>query len=53
MKKFYVRPESTVEEISLTDLLAESPNVGIDPTKSVDAGYIESRSSRNLWDDEE
>ena len=40
-------------KIKTMSMLAGSPDAYIDPTKSVDAGDVESRRGRRDWDDED
>ena len=43
MKKTYINPETEVVLIATQQMLASSPNAGLNPSGSVDAGSIESR----------
>ena len=51
MKKSYQRPESMVVRIDMVSMIAESPNVNINPNASVNAGDVESREY-DEWDDD-
>jgi hypothetical protein len=44
MKKIYLKPELEIVKIHMTNMLAASPNAGLDPSQSVNAGSIDSRS---------
>ena len=52
MKKTYLKPETIVNMLHMENmLLAGSPKAGVDPSKNVNAGSIESRGGSD-WDDE-
>lgn len=55
MKKAYQSPETEVVNVVMESMMAGSvgtPDAGIDPEGSVNAGSIESRRN-SLWDDDE
>ena len=55
MKKTYMKPESTVTIIHMSNAILENstPYVLIDKDGSVDAGSVDSRRGGSLWDDDE
>ena len=55
MKKTYINPTMTIVKIKTRSLLNDvsQPGVSISKSGAVDAGEVESRSSRSIWDDEE
>lgn len=45
MKKIYLKPEFEVIKIQMSNMLAASPNAGLDPTQpEVDPGSIDARA---------
>ena len=52
MKKNYISPDTIEMKIQLSHLITTSdPDVIVDPQGSVDAGSVESRRQRDMWDD--
>jgi len=51
MKKIYQKPEQRIVKVKVMTMLASSPNALLDPSKSVDAGSIESRRRYDYFDD--
>ena len=53
MNKKYMMPETKVTVVKMnTMLMTSNPKAAIDPSQSVDADEVESRSF-SLWDDED
>ena len=58
MKTIYVKPETTIVKISLSTMLAGSPQIVGEGEANTDSeqdggGYMLGRGSNSLWDDEE
>lgn len=58
MKTIYVKPETTIVKVSLSTLLAGSPQIVSEVEAETEeeqegGGYMLSRGSNSLWDDEE
>ena len=51
MKKIYENPVTTIVNVELQKIMQTSTNVNLGG--SYNGGFIESRSSRNDWDDED
>lgn len=47
--KTYIQPETKVVSIRMTQVMAASPAVGLNSSKSVDAASIDARGN-NSWD---
>ncbi len=52
MKKTYINPQMEVVKIATHQMLASSPDAGLDSSKSVNAGLIEGREFDFDDDDE-
>ena len=56
MKKIYLIPETKVITVALSAIMsASNPDVTVDTNDedAIEAGEVESRRRRNIWDDEE
>lgn len=58
MKTIYVKPETTIVKVSFSTLLAGSPGIVSEGNANTGdeqegGGYMLSRESNSIWDDEE
>lgn len=54
MKKTYIQPDMLIEQLAIQQIICVSdPNAGVDTTKEIEAGEVDSRRHFNVWGDDE